>query len=80
VSKFHPIWCLIAQESKLRRKFLGDQTYPAILPDISTEIGHIRSKVGYVHWTFSTATFDNSFGHILLTGCLIDPILFPMRL
>jgi hypothetical protein len=23
VSKFYPIWCLVAQESKLRRKFLG---------------------------------------------------------
>jgi hypothetical protein len=23
VSKVHPIWCLVAQESKLRRKFLG---------------------------------------------------------
>jgi hypothetical protein len=23
MSKFHPIWCLVAQESKLRRKFLG---------------------------------------------------------
>jgi hypothetical protein len=23
VSMFHPIWCLVAQESKLRRKFLG---------------------------------------------------------
>jgi hypothetical protein len=23
VSKFHPIWCLVAQESKLNRKFLG---------------------------------------------------------
>jgi hypothetical protein len=28
VSKFHPIYCLIAQESKLRRKFLSG-------PDIS---------------------------------------------
>jgi hypothetical protein len=36
VSKFNPIWCLVAQESKLRRKFLGG-------PDISGNfIGYVR--------------------------------------
>jgi hypothetical protein len=36
VSKFHPNWCLVAQESKLRRKFLGES-------DISDNFtGYIR--------------------------------------
>jgi hypothetical protein len=36
VSKFHPFWCPVAQESKLERKFLGS-------PDISGSFtGYIR--------------------------------------
>jgi hypothetical protein len=36
VSKFHPIWCHVAQESKLSQKFLGG-------PDISGSFtGYIR--------------------------------------
>jgi hypothetical protein len=37
VSKFHPIWCIVAQESKLRRRFLSG-------PDISDRF------FGYIHW------------------------------
>jgi hypothetical protein len=52
VSRFYLIWCIIDQESKLRRKFLSG-------PDISgTFIGYIQSKVRNVRWTFSAATFD----------------------
>jgi hypothetical protein len=41
VSKFHPFWCPVAQESKLRRKFLGR-------PDISGSIiGYIRRNRTY---------------------------------
>jgi hypothetical protein len=40
-----------------------DRTYPVILPDISG-------------WTFLAATFDDCFGHILLTEYPIDPTLF----
>jgi hypothetical protein len=79
VSKFHLFWCPVAQESKLRRKFLVGRTYPARFPDISAEIGHIRSKAGHVRRGVSAATFIHCFGHILLTGCPIDPVLFPLR-
>jgi hypothetical protein len=41
VSKFHLIWCLIAEESKLRRRFLG-------VPDISDSFfGYIRQNQTY---------------------------------
>jgi hypothetical protein len=41
VSKFHPFWCPVAQESKLRRKFLGRS-------DISASIiGYIRRNRTY---------------------------------
>jgi hypothetical protein len=81
VSKFHLIWCLVAQELKLGRKFLGG-------PDISDNFTgyihryqiYIRSKVGHVCWTFSAAIFYDYFDHILTTRCLIDPILFPLYL
>jgi hypothetical protein len=36
VSEFHPIWCLIAQELKLRRKFLGGLDIYPLFPDISS--------------------------------------------
>jgi hypothetical protein len=74
MSKFHPIWCLIAQESKLRRMFPARPDISGNLPDISAETRHIRSKARHVHWIFSAVTFDDRFGHILLTGCPIDPI------
>jgi hypothetical protein len=75
VSKFRPFWSPVAQESKLRRKFLGRS-------DISCSItGYIRRryKVGHVHQGVSAAIFVHYFGHILLTGCSIDPILIPLR-
>jgi hypothetical protein len=53
----------------LRRKFLGR-------PDISAETGHIRFKAGHVLRRVSAAMLVHYFGHILLTGCPIDPILF----
>jgi hypothetical protein len=56
--------------------FLVDQTYPTILPNISTETGHIWSEARHVRWTFLAAMFDDCFAHILLTGCPIDPIIF----
>jgi hypothetical protein len=79
VSKFHPFWCPVAQESKLEGSFWVGQTYPARLLDISAETGHIRSKVRHVYRGVSVATFIRYFGHILLTGCPIDHILFPLH-
>jgi hypothetical protein len=78
VSKFHPIWCFIAQESKLKKSFGVDRTYPAILPDISSKTGHIRSNAGHVCWTVFSPMFIHCFGHILLTECPFDPILLPL--
>jgi hypothetical protein len=75
VSKFHPFWSPVAQESKLRRKFLG-------MSDISSSItGYIRRryKAGHVHRGVSAAIFVHCFGHILLTGCSIDLILVSLR-
>jgi hypothetical protein len=72
VSRFYLIWCIIDQESKLRRKFLSG-------PDISgTFIGYIQSKVRNVRWTFSTATFDDCFERNFLTESLINSILLPL--
>jgi hypothetical protein len=68
VSRFHPNWCLVAQESKLGRKiyvlgsFLGG-------PDKS---GTVTEQV---RWTFSAATCVDCFEHILLTVSMIDYIL-----
>jgi hypothetical protein len=35
VSQFHPIWCLVTQESKLRKIFLGGPDIFGICSDIS---------------------------------------------
>jgi hypothetical protein len=51
----------------------------AHLPDISTETEHIRSKAEHVCHGVSAATFVHCFDHILLTGCPINLILFPLR-
>jgi hypothetical protein len=76
VSKFHPIWCLIAQELKLRREFLtGPDIYPLFLLYIA-ETGHIWFKIGHVRQTVFSPTLVHYFGYILLIGCPIDPILF----
>jgi hypothetical protein len=41
VSKFHLFWCPVAQESKLRRKFLGRPDISGPFTDISAEFGDI---------------------------------------
>jgi hypothetical protein len=76
VSKFHPFWCPVAQESKLRRKFLGRPDISGSITGYIRRTGHIWSKAGHVYRGVSAATFVHCFGHILLTGCLIDPIFF----
>jgi hypothetical protein len=57
-----------------------DRTYQVLLSDISDETGHIRSKAGHVHRTFSAAIFDDCFGRNFLTVSSIDPILLPLAL
>jgi hypothetical protein len=52
-----------------------DRTYPAILPDISGETGHVRSKAGHARWTVFSPMFIHYFGRILLIECLFDHIL-----
>jgi hypothetical protein len=79
VSEFHPIWCLIAQELKLRRKFLGGLDIYPLFRIYPAEIRHIRFKVGHVHRTVFSPMFVYCFDHILLTGCPIDLILFPLH-
>jgi hypothetical protein len=52
VSKFHLIWYLVAQESKLRRKFLG-------VPDISdTFTGYIQRDRTYPVQDMSAGQFQ----------------------
>jgi hypothetical protein len=46
-----------------------ERIYPEVLLVISVDTGH-------VHRTFLAAIFDDCFGHVLLTGCPIDLILF----
>jgi hypothetical protein len=76
VSKFHPIWCLIAQELKLRRDFLtGLDIYPPFLL-YTAETGHIWFKIDHVRQTVFSPTLVHCFGYILLIGCPIDLILF----
>jgi hypothetical protein len=76
LSKFHPIWCLIAQESRLRRKFLGGPDIYPFFWIYPAETGHIWSKAGHVSRTVFSPTFVHCFDHILLTGCPIDPVHF----
>jgi hypothetical protein len=78
VFKFHPIWCLVSQESRLRRKFLvGPDMYP-LFWIYSAETGHILSNAGHVHQTVFHPTFDDCFERNLLTVSPIDPILLPL--
>jgi hypothetical protein len=51
------------------------RTYLVLLPDISGETEHIRSKFYRVRWTFLAAMFDDCSEHNLLTVSLMDPIL-----
>jgi hypothetical protein len=84
VSNFHSILCLVAQESRLGRKgstltkncakFWADRTSPGRFPHKS---GIVSS--GLVWIGFFSPTAVHCFSHILLSGCLIDFILFPPR-
>jgi hypothetical protein len=78
MSKFHSIWRLVTQESKLRKSFWVDQTYLTLLSNISNETGHIRYRARHVCWTFSVVMFDDYFERNLLTISLIDLILLPL--
>jgi hypothetical protein len=78
VSKLHPIWRLVAQESKLRRKFLGGLDIYSIFQIYPAETGHIRFKAGHVRRTVFSPMFVPCFGNILLTECPIDLILFAL--
>jgi hypothetical protein len=80
LSQFHPIWCLMAQESKLRRKFLGGLDIYPLFQIYPAKAGLIRSMAGHVHRIVFTLTFVHCFGHILLTGYPIGHILFPLHL
>jgi hypothetical protein len=66
VSKFNLIWSTIAQESNLERKgqILGEN-----------HIFH-RPPIGQCLTETFRPMFIHDFGHILLIGCPIDPILF----
>jgi hypothetical protein len=70
VSKFHSIWSTIAQESNLGRneQILGE-----------TRVFQ-RAPTGQCPTETFNPTFVHGFGHILLTGYPIDPILFPLHL
>jgi hypothetical protein len=85
VFKFHSILCLVAQESRLERKgsvlsksyakLCVNRTSPGRFPNKSGTVPGELVRVGI----FSSA-FNDCFGHILLTGCPIDLILFPLCL
>jgi hypothetical protein len=81
VSKFHSILRLIAQESWLRKKglvlsknyaqFWVDRTSLSQFPDKSGTIWGGLVRIG-----FFSPRIIHYFCHILLIGCLIDPVLF----
>jgi hypothetical protein len=52
-----------------------DRTYLILLPDISSDTGHIWFKAGLIRRAFSAATFDDCFEGNFLTVSPIDPIL-----
>jgi hypothetical protein len=80
MSKFHPIWSTIAQESNLGRKerILGENhvfqrpTGPFSFELQKPPVGQCPTE------TFSPMFFHGS-SHILLTGYPIDHILFPLH-
>jgi hypothetical protein len=65
VSKFHPIWCLVAQESKLGRK---GSVFCTRIVNSFVVTRQVRSDI------FSSI-FDDYFECNFVTICLIDPIL-----
>jgi hypothetical protein len=87
VSMFHSILCLIAQESRLRRKgsvmnkncpqFWVDRTSPSRFSDKSVTIpgGLVQIWGGLVWIGNFSSTFDDSFVCNLLTVSTIDHIL-----
>jgi hypothetical protein len=84
VSKFHSIWCPIAQESRLKRKgwiLWENRVSRYLIPD-KVRNSHTLSgpTPDIVRPRVFNPMFVNSFRHILLTGCPIDPILFLLRL
>jgi hypothetical protein len=90
VSKFHSILCLIAQESRLRRKglvlnkncaqFLEDRTCLSRFSDKSGIVPGelVRVWGGLVQVGIFSLIFDNYFERNLLTVSLIDPILLSL--
>jgi hypothetical protein len=85
MSKFHSVLCLVAQESRCEKKgpvlikncvqFWADQT----------SLGHFLDKSGtvpseLVRIGVFSPTVVHCFGHILLSRCPIDPILFSLHL
>jgi hypothetical protein len=79
VSKFHPFWCLIAQESKLGRK---DLVFCTRTVNNFVSTGQVRSGrfTGLVRSGIFSPTFNYYFEHNLLTVSPIDPILLPLAL
>jgi hypothetical protein len=78
VSKFHPIWCLVAQESKLRRMFLGGSDISDSFSRYIHQNRTYQSRDGHVHWTVFGLTSIHCFSRILLTECPFDLILLPL--
>jgi hypothetical protein len=74
MSKFHSIWSIIAQESSFGRKggFWEEKSAPETYWTLSENPRQCLTEI------FSP-TFIHGFGHILLTGCPIDLILFPLH-
>jgi hypothetical protein len=80
VSKFHLIWCFIAQESSLRRKerILGENhVFIDHLLDIVWPSRIMYGSAGQCPTDCSSSTFVHHFDRILLTECLFDHILLP---
>jgi hypothetical protein len=73
VSRFHLIWCLVAQESKLGRKGSVFCATPVKVFNVTrpcpTGSGKITGRSGIF-----SSTFDNCLERNLLTVSPIDPI------
>jgi hypothetical protein len=78
VSKFHPIWCHIAQESSLGRKgwiLVKNHVFRDLLSDNVGFYDTMSKTPGQCPTDSFSSMFINYFGRILLIECPFDPIL-----
>jgi hypothetical protein len=85
MSKFYSVLFLVTQESRFRKKSSVLIKNCAQFWAYRTSPGHFLDKSGIVPselvWIgFFSPMVVHCFGHILVSGCPIDPILFSLHL